>query len=518
MMMSEKWIAEFWPDLEEFRKNLKAFDEGEVTVAQYKGMSGGFGSYAQRGGKRHMLRLRLPGGVLSKNKLKFIVESCEKYHIDLMKFTTCQSVQLHNLKPEDLSQLMEGAWKEGMISRGGGGDFPRNVMASPLSGVRKGETFDVMPYAKAAGDYLMNFIKAVKFPRKLKCCFSNNEANEVHATFRDFGFVAKENHTFDVYGAGGLGNNPSLGILLAENVEPDKLLYYIKAMVDTFVNFGNYENRGRSRTRYLKETLGEEGLKKEYTKMLEKVMQEEELDLDTKELWAEENITKEAQGSITHKRAIEQKQPGLYAVYYHPIAGEPSVETLRKVLDAIEAMEEVELRLTPDSGVYIINLNAKEAEQIIEITKDGAENLFEESTCCIGAATCQVGLGDSPSLLKQCVERVRKENFKDGVLPKINISGCPSSCGAHQVGTLGFRGAIKQTPEGPKKAFAIFVDGNQQRGKEHLAEAGKIITVEKIPEFLVDLGNMISKENTTYELWIENHKNVLQELIDKYAE
>ena len=42
---------------------------------------------------------------------------------------------------------------------GGGGDFPRNVMCSPLSGVEKDEYFDVLPWAKAAGDYLMNFIK-----------------------------------------------------------------------------------------------------------------------------------------------------------------------------------------------------------------------------------------------------------------------------------------------------------------------------------------------------------------------
>lgn len=514
-MMSEKWLEEFLPDLEEFRKNLKAFDEGELTVAEYKGLSGGFGSYAQRGGKRHMLRLRIPGGVLSKKHLRFIVESCDKYQIDLMKLTTCQSVQLHNLKAEDLAKLIEEAWKEGMISRGGGGDFPRNVMASPLSGVRKGETFDVMPYAKAAGDYLMNFIKAVKFPRKLKCCFSNYEENEVHATFRDLGFVAKENHTFDVYGAGGLGVNPSLGIKLAEDVEPDKILYYIKAMVDTFVTFGNYENRGRSRTRFLKESLGEEGLRQEYTKILQKVMKEEELDL--KILPQERKITKSAKGCIVHKRVIEQKQPGLYAVYYHPIAGEPSLESLRRILNAIEPMEEVELRVTPDSGIYIINLDGEEAKQMIELTNDGAENLFEQSTSCIGASICQVGVGDSPALLKQCVERVRKEKFKDGVLPKINISGCPSSCGAHQVGILGFRGAIKQTPNGPKKAFAIFVDGCQQRGKEKISEPGKIIEAEKIPDFFVELGKLVSKENTTYECWVKNHEKELYHLIDKYS-
>lgn len=514
--MSKKWLEDFLPDLEEFRKNLKEFDEGKITVAEYKGLSGGFGSYAQRGGKRHMLRLRLPGGVLSKEHLKFIVDSCEKYHIDLIKLTTCQSVQLHNLKAEDLPQLMEAAWKEGMISRGSGGDFPRNVMASPLSGVRKGETFDVMPYAKAAGDYLMNFIKAVKFPRKLKCCFSNCEENEVHATFRDLGFVAKENHKFDVYGAGGLGIQPSLGILLAKDVEPEEIRYYINAMVDTFVTFGNYENRGRSRTRFLKERLGEEGLCKEYDKMLQKIRKEENLDLKKEEI-EETKITKQGKGRIEDKRAIEQKQTGLYAVSYHPIAGEPSVELFRKISETIEPMEEVELRLTPQAGMYIINLNSEEAKQILQLTKDGAGDLFEESVCCIGATTCQVGIGDSPALLKQCVERIRKENFKDGVLPKIYISGCPSSCGTHQIGTLGFRGAIKQTSDGPKKAFAVFVGGRQQRGREQLSEPGKIIEAEKIPEFLVELGRAVSKENTSYSSWMKNHKNELEGLIDKYS-
>ena len=90
-----------------------------------------------------MLRLRMAGGRLTKDRLKFIVDSCDKYNIDRIKLTTCQSVQLHNLEAEDLCCLIEEAWNADMISRGGGGDFPRNVMASPLSGVQKGECFNV---------------------------------------------------------------------------------------------------------------------------------------------------------------------------------------------------------------------------------------------------------------------------------------------------------------------------------------------------------------------------------------
>ena len=42
--------------------------------------------------------------------------------------------------------------------------------------------------------------------------------------------------------SGGLGNKHKLGVKVAEAVEPCKVLYYAKAMVDTFVEYGNYTN------------------------------------------------------------------------------------------------------------------------------------------------------------------------------------------------------------------------------------------------------------------------------------
>lgn len=47
---------EWKKDYEEFEKVTRQFYAGEVTAPQYKGFSGGFGSYAQRGGKKSMLK------------------------------------------------------------------------------------------------------------------------------------------------------------------------------------------------------------------------------------------------------------------------------------------------------------------------------------------------------------------------------------------------------------------------------------------------------------------------------
>lgn len=70
----------------------RQFYAGEVPIPKYKGFSGGFGSYAQRGGKSSMLRLRLPGGRVDMDKLGFVVNAIDKYGIDRVHFTTCQTI------------------------------------------------------------------------------------------------------------------------------------------------------------------------------------------------------------------------------------------------------------------------------------------------------------------------------------------------------------------------------------------------------------------------------------------
>ena len=120
--MSQKYIEEFRGDLKEFHEMTKKFYQKDINVAQYKKFSGGFGSYAQRGGDASMLRLRFAGGEITKEQLLFIAESIETYNISLVHFSTCQSLQLHNLSEKEVCALIEESFDHGIITRGGGGD------------------------------------------------------------------------------------------------------------------------------------------------------------------------------------------------------------------------------------------------------------------------------------------------------------------------------------------------------------------------------------------------------------
>lgn len=512
----KKMDTQSWKeDLPEFREKTAAFYAGELSKGDYKGFSGLYGSYAQKGGKASMLRLRMTAGRVTKEKLLFTAKAIREHQIEKVHFTTCQTIQLHDLKQEALCSIMEEALDAGIVTMGGGGDFPRNVMCSPLSGVEKEEYFDVRPWAEAAGEYLMHFIKAEKMPRKLKVGFSNSPANLTHATYRDLGFAAREDGTFDVYSAGGLGNHPRFGVKVAEGIQPEMILYYIKAMWLTFRAYGNYENRGKARTRYMQEALG--GAEKYKAAYLEKLKEVLDSGEDLRIQSIEEPVTKSGDGtSVSGLRVLEQKQKGLYTVIWHPVGGQPKAQSLCALSDIVAEAEDVEMRLAPDQTAYIINLTGAEAQKVMEATPDSAESLFETSVSCIGASVCQIGLRDSQGLLRACVDAVRKAGIPDGALPQIHISGCPSSCGTHQTGRIGFRGAAKKVDGKSCSAFTVYVNGDDRQGRETFGRELGTIAEEKIPEFLVKVGQAAAAAGKDYESWNRENPHELDQIAAEY--
>lgn len=488
-------------DYRQFEQATEQFYSGEMDAKTYKGISGGFGSYAQKGGKASMLRLRMPGGVMTKEKLAFVVQSIKEYEVKRVHLTTCQTLQLHDLSKDQVCELAVKALSCGIVTRGGGGDFPRNVMVSPLAGVEEGEYFDVLPYALKAADYLMSFIKGKKLPRKLKVGFSNTPKNVTHATYRDLGFAAREDGTFDVYSAGGLGNKPAFGVRVAEGVAPDQILYYIRAMHELFCAYGNYENRAKARSRFMQEALGgAEAYKEAFLKKLDEVYAEEgDLTLEMGETsLSEETVQDQSTAFATsreilfasisdpymRKRVIPQKQNGLYSVACHPLGGSPEPSLFADLYEVIESIPGAELRLSPEEMFYVIN--------------------------------CQQGVRDSQALLHRLIEMEREEGFEDGILPQIHISGCPSSCGTHQTGVIGFRGGVKSVNKEVKPAFNLFVKGCCFQGKERMGEELGAILEENIPAFLKALGHAVQESGLDFEGWYAKDAEGIRKIAENF--
>ncbi|SNV57961.1 nitrite/sulfite reductase [Veillonella rodentium] len=520
MAISKELKEELIVDYPIFIENTRKFYNKEISVQDYKGLSGPFGSYAEKGADSGMSRWRFPGGVLDQDKIRFTANAIRRYDLKVPHFTTGQCIQFHNLDGETIIKLFAECHSHGIYNRGAGGDHPRNTAASPLLGLQKDEQWDFSPYVRALSEYVLTLIKGIKFPRKFKTAFSNGLENSAHVTFKDFGVLAHpEEKTFSVYVAGGLGPNPKMGVLVGDHIQPEEILYYVKTLALIFSEHGNYKNRSKARVRYLQDILGgPEALQDTFRKYLANVKDTEALTINPSEFMSSIVKRGKIDSTLQNPRVGEQKQEGLYYVSWHPFGGNPSKEQLLKVLEYVGSLDdEVQIRLSSEESLYIVNLTADEARQALAITEEGGINDFYKSVSCIGATICQVGLQDSSGLLIQIFDAVRNAtHVNSDLLPKFHISGCPSSCGTHQIGTIGFHGAMKVVDKVPTPAFRVFRGGNETLGHEHFAEQiGTIISTE-IPSFFVELGEILTSVNLSFADWISNHTADFDALVVKY--
>ena len=114
------------------------------------------------------------------------------------------------------------------------------------------------------------------------------------------------------------------------------------------------------------------------------------------------------------------------------------------------------------------------------------------------------------------VKAVREAGIPDGALPQMHISGCPSSCGTHQTGAIGFRGASKLIDGKPQPAFTLFVGGSDKQGREALGhELGAILT-DEIPSFLVKLGKEVAASGMDFAAWCKANPNGVDRIAAPY--
>lgn len=315
-------------EVQEFRKAGHRFLEKEISKAEFKGISGGMGVYAQQDQKSFMIRLRTPSGLISKEHLNLILSYVHKYGLEKVHLTTRQAVQLHDLDIDSVCDIMEDGIDHDLFTRGGGGNFPRNVSLSPLAGVEKAEAFDVTPYALQVGNYFLGNAPSYKLPRKLKVAFSSDEKDTAAASINDMGFMAvseKGIPMFRMWLAGGMGQGPAVAVPYPSLVRPQEVLYYVEAMIQLFIAEGDYENKAKARTRFIPRRMGTEAFLECFEKHLEEVKKTHQF---------EEIAPVAAEGMSScedlNGTCIAQRQEGLYTVILHPVCGQLAAQDLER--------------------------------------------------------------------------------------------------------------------------------------------------------------------------------------------
>ncbi len=261
--MSITTAAQVAAEIDAFEAELARFQSGELAPERFRAFRLTHGVYGQRQPGFHMLRVKLPAGVVAGRQLARLADVAERLGGGTAHLTTRQDVQIHYVKLEDVARAMRLLAEAGLSTREACGNSVRNVTACPVAGYVADEMFDVRPYALGTWAFLVRNPFCQQLARKLKIAFSACPEDCAATAIHDIGAVGRIERAggrlrygFRLLVGGGLGSTPFVAQTLEEFVPVADLLPTIKAILKVTSAHGNRRNKGRARLKFVVHKVG----------------------------------------------------------------------------------------------------------------------------------------------------------------------------------------------------------------------------------------------------------------------
>ncbi len=525
-------------EIKDLGTSIKRYRDGKISSVEFKGIRVPFGIYEQRKEDTYMVRIRCASGGITPAQLIKTAELSEKFGSGILHVTTRQEVQIHNVKLENIEEIMNELLEVKLSTRGGGGNTVRNITASVDSGINPNEIFDVEPYAIALTSRFISEPNSWALPRKLKIAFSSTKDDSANAAVQDIGFIASAKNGakgFKVYIAGGMGIKPRPGDLLHEFIEEDMVYNVALAIKELFNKKGNRKNKHAARLRFLYEKKGREEFLKMYTDQLALIEKNNFSPLKTVEI---DNRSADPALEVLHDHSGEfklwkkrfvtlQKQEGLVSIKIPLKLGDLKSADAVKLARFLEPFGDNVIRFSVDQNIHIRNIHEKYLGNVYKtvmsfspLSKEPA--IAGSIVSCAGANTCKLGLCLSRGAAEALYRKLGTgEGYYDKMAKiKINISGCPNSCGRHQIADIGFSGKPGRKEGRYYPAYNVLAGAVVKESGARLAEKIGTVSARDLPHLVYDILKDYAEKGGSEDFssyFSKNGKASIRSLITKYG-
>lgn len=412
---------------------LGKFAAGELEPAAFKPFGAPFGVYQQRNGA-FMNRIRLVGGEIPLEKLRFLRDLVQESGAKFAHISTRQNIQLHDVSPLNSIEVIRRCTANGLPFRGGGGDTFRNIAITAMGGIAADGSFDLAPYARFLTEAVFDWDIAFHLPRKIKIGFATRE-DAALALRQDLGFVAATDEAgrrgFAVYGGGGFGRESTTGVPLFDFLPAEKIVPAARAMVELFSEHGDRTNRNRARIRFIVKRLGEAEFIRLYHEYYDKIDAgaypvPPEFPADwaygktVKRFEADNSLDADPEFAAWRRIAVAPTRFGadVVAVTLFVPRGVLSPEEFAAMTGVIETFEVPAVRLTFEQNVILPALHRSALPHLYRALRklpfDLCFSTFAgQLDCCIGATVCKIGVLDTPkygALVAEALDRYFAEH------------------------------------------------------------------------------------------------------------
>jgi sulfite reductase beta subunit-like hemoprotein len=471
-------------DIDSFRSWANKRIAGIITDDELRAQRLRRGVYGQRQEGVHMIRTKVPGGRLTSRQMRQLARVADEFGGGKGHLTTRQNIQYHFVPLPRVADLLEMLAEVRLTTREACYNTVRNVTACPLAGLHPEEPFDVQPYARRVAFAFLHQELTDNMPRKFKIAFAGCPEDCIATTINDVGLRAMIRdgvRGFRMTVAGGLGPLPTESKVLHEFIPADELVPRIEAVLRVFNTHGNRKNKNKARLKFVMRERGFDWLRDAVEEQYQEILQHggiatpvevpesfggflpERPPLGSGELLPVYEPGSPAYAEWRKTNVRPQKQNGYHILTVTTPQGNLTGEQMRGLADIADQAGDGFLRFSMNQNVMFGWVPEGALKRVYgALSKlglaDGGANEISDLITCPGAYSCNLGLTKSMGLGAAIRDVVLRESDTLVRNLRINISGCPNSCGQHWIADIGFYGNARKIdgPDGVKKEVPYY--------------------------------------------------------------
>ncbi|MEL7167069.1 MAG: NirA family protein [Pseudomonadota bacterium] len=413
----------------------------------------------------YMMRLRAPACVLTADQMRMLATCAEDYAGGYSHVTTRGSLQLREIQPRSVIDLISTLESAALTAQGTGADSARNLTVTPSAGFDPDELIDMTPQAKRLSTRILRTRELQGIPRKFNISFDNAGRLSCLSDTNDIGFLAVRVKPNDQGVDPGLWCRIALGGITGHKdfardtgliCRPEETVDVAEAMLRVFVEHGDRTNRNKARLKYLLEKQGVDWF-------IER--SQEKLDsfgsgITLTRLGIAHDRPRTPIDRQAHIGVHAQRQNGFSYVGVALELGRLSSAQMRVLADVATKYGAGDIRLTVWQNALIPHISNDHVDAACRDI-EAAGMFTRASAFAAGAVACtgKWGCKLAGAYTKQdALDLVRYLEARHTLDTPINIhlTGCKNSCAQHYIGDIGLMGAA--SPSGGE-GYQIVIGG-----------------------------------------------------------
>jgi ferredoxin-nitrite reductase len=402
-----------------------------------------------------MLRIKLPGGLLTPAQLRAIGEISTRFGRGDGELTTRQNVQLHWIELAALPEVFALLDAAGLTTAGACGDTVRNITGCPVAGIAHDELFDATPLLEEAAAFFYGHPDYSDLPRKHKitisACRDRCNAPEINCISL-VGVVHEGREGFAVLAGGGLSSVPRIARDLGVFVPKEAALEVTQALLDAWREDLRYRvSRVKSRMKFMVDDYGPEGVRAEIERRLGRKLEDYALEPPPESF-------------SDHVGVHPQKQAGLCYVGVPVHLGLVSGEQMAAIAGLAERLGG-DVRITRLQNFVLAGVPEEQVEETVAELESigfplGLNRVRAASLACTGEPHCNYSVTETKTRADALIQALEQRFGDDLGGLRLHLDGCPHACAQHWVGDLGFQGTTVRDEQGKRRqAYDVFLRG-----------------------------------------------------------